>query len=193
MSTIFICLPGGLFSPLAWPIAFALGVASRGPTLQFRIRTAPDPGGPQRLFCRHRFISPHGHPLFHVGRCRHGYRRASPNGWWTLPIPWWVGYTADLAWWRFLAAMFFAGISGGGGLRILRAVGSVSIPAMIRKGYKKKALPRPSRQAGGSIGVHYFRRPISHDYLRRHRRGFPSARCLWAGFVPRRAHWRRPL
>jgi C4-dicarboxylate transporter DctM subunit len=43
-----------------------------------------------------------------------------------------------------VAAMFFAGISGAAAADTA-AVGAVSIPAMIRKGYEK-ALPRPSNR-----------------------------------------------
>ncbi|KIX15655.1 TRAP transporter large permease [Dethiosulfatarculus sandiegensis] len=50
-----------------------------------------------------------------------------------------------------LAAMFFAGISGAAAADTA-AVGAVSIPAMIRKGYKK-GFAAAIQAAGGSIGV----------------------------------------
>jgi C4-dicarboxylate transporter DctM subunit len=50
-----------------------------------------------------------------------------------------------------LAAMFFAGISGAAAADTA-AIGSVSIPAMIRKGYKK-GFAAAIQSAGGSIGV----------------------------------------
>lgn len=50
-----------------------------------------------------------------------------------------------------LAAMFFAGISGAAAADTA-AVGAVSIPAMIRKGYKR-GFAAAIQAAGGSIGV----------------------------------------
>ncbi len=63
-----------------------------------------------------------------------------------------VGFIAGgLAMVAVVAAMFFAGISGAAAADTA-AVGAVSIPAMIRKGYQK-GFAAAVQAAGGSIGV----------------------------------------
>ena len=63
-----------------------------------------------------------------------------------------VGFVAGgLAMVAVVAAMFFAGISGAAAADTA-AVGAVSIPAMIRKGYEK-GFAAAVQAAGGSIGV----------------------------------------
>ncbi|MGD8970667.1 MAG: TRAP transporter large permease [Desulfobacterales bacterium] len=63
-----------------------------------------------------------------------------------------VGFVyGGLAMVAVVAAMFFAGISGAAAADTA-AVGAVSIPAMIRKGYKK-GFAAAVQAAGGSIGV----------------------------------------
>ena len=63
-----------------------------------------------------------------------------------------VGFvTGGLAMVAVVAAMFFAGISGAAAADTA-AVGAVSIPAMIRKGYHK-GFAAAVQAAGGSIGV----------------------------------------
>ena len=63
-----------------------------------------------------------------------------------------VGFVAGgLAMVAVVAAMFFAGISGAAAADTA-AVGAVSIPAMIRKGYRK-GFAAAVQAAGGSIGV----------------------------------------
>lgn len=63
-----------------------------------------------------------------------------------------VGFVAGgLAMVAVVAAMFFAGISGAAAADTA-AVGAVSIPAMIRKGYHK-GFAAAVQSAGGSIGV----------------------------------------
>jgi C4-dicarboxylate transporter DctM subunit len=63
-----------------------------------------------------------------------------------------VGFVyGGLAMVAVVAAMFFAGISGAAAADTA-AVGAVSIPAMVRKGYKK-GFAAAVQAAGGSIGV----------------------------------------
>lgn len=133
---------------LGVPIAFSLGVASVA-TLQFG-SSLPLTLAAQRLFTGTDSFPLMAIPFFMLagelmeagGISRRLFDFAHAL----------VGFvTGGLAMVAVVAAMFFAGISGAAAADTA-AVGAVSIPAMIRKGYKK-GFAAAVQAAGGSIGV----------------------------------------
>ncbi len=133
---------------LGMPIAFALGVASVA-TLQFG-SNLPLTLAAQRLFTGTDSFPLMAIPFFMLagelmesgGISRRLFDFAHAL----------VGFVyGGLAMVAVVAAMFFAGISGAAAADTA-AVGAVSIPAMIRKGYQK-GFAAAVQAAGGSIGV----------------------------------------
>lgn len=133
---------------LGVPIAFSLGVASVA-TLQFG-SSLPLTLAAQRLFTGADSFPLMAIPFFMLagelmesgGISRRLFDFAHAL----------VGFvTGGLAMVSVVAAMFFAGISGAAAADTA-AVGAVSIPAMIRKGYHK-GFAAAVQAAGGSIGV----------------------------------------
>jgi C4-dicarboxylate transporter DctM subunit len=133
---------------LGMPIAFSLGVASVA-TLQFG-SNLPLTLAAQRLFTGTDSFPLMAIPFFMLagelmeagGISRRLFDFAHAL----------VGFVfGGLAMVAVVAAMFFAGISGAAAADTA-AVGAVSIPAMIRKGYKK-GFAAAVQAAGGSIGV----------------------------------------
>jgi len=133
---------------LGVPIAFSLGVASVA-TLQFA-SNLPLTLAAQRLFTGTDSFPLMAIPFFMLagelmesgGISRRLFDFAHAL----------VGFVAGgLAMVAVVAAMFFAGISGAAAADTA-AVGAVSIPAMIRKGYHK-GFAAAVQSAGGSIGV----------------------------------------
>jgi C4-dicarboxylate transporter DctM subunit len=133
---------------LGVPIAFSLGVASVA-TLQFA-SPLPLTLAAQRLFTGADSFPLMAIPFFMLagelmesgGISRRLFDFAHAL----------VGFvTGGLAMVAVVAAMFFAGISGAAAADTA-AVGAVSIPAMIRKGYHK-GFAAAVQAAGGSIGV----------------------------------------
>jgi len=133
---------------LGVPIAFSLGVASVA-TLQFA-SNLPLTLAAQRLFTGTDSFPLMAIPFFMLagelmesgGISRRLFDFAHAL----------VGFVAGgLAMVAVVAAMFFAGISGAAAADTA-AVGAVSIPAMIRKGYHK-GFAAAVQAAGGSIGV----------------------------------------
>ncbi len=133
---------------LGMPIAFSLGVASVA-TLQYG-STLPLTLAAQRLFTGTDSFPLMAIPFFMLagelmesgGISRRLFDFAHAI----------VGFVhGGLAMVAVVAAMFFAGISGAAAADTA-AVGAVSIPAMIRKGYKK-GFAAAVQAAGGSIGV----------------------------------------
>lgn len=133
---------------LGMPIAFSLGVASVA-TLQFG-SSLPLTLAAQRLFTGTDSFPLMAIPFFMLagelmesgGISRRLFDFAHAI----------VGFVyGGLAMVAVVAAMFFAGISGAAAADTA-AVGAVSIPAMIRKGYKK-GFAAAVQAAGGSIGV----------------------------------------
>ncbi|MFW5855444.1 MAG: TRAP transporter large permease [Thermodesulfobacteriota bacterium] len=133
---------------LGMPIAFSLGVASVA-TLQFGSNLPMTPAA-QRLFTGADSFPLMAIPFFMLagelmewgGISRRLFDFAHAL----------VGFVyGGLAMVAVVAAMFFAGISGAAAADTA-AVGAVSIPAMIRKGYKK-GFAAAVQAAGGSIGV----------------------------------------
>ncbi len=133
---------------IGMPIAFCLGVASVA-TLQFG-SNLPMTLAAQRLFTGTDSFPLMAIPFFMLagelmewgGISRRLFDFAHAL----------VGFVyGGLAMVAVVAAMFFAGISGAAAADTA-AVGAVSIPAMIRKGYKK-GFAAAVQAAGGSIGV----------------------------------------
>lgn len=133
---------------IGMPIAFSLGVASVA-TLQFG-SDLPMTLAAQRLFTGTDSFPLMAIPFFMLagelmewgGISRRLFDFAHAL----------VGFVyGGLAMVAVVAAMFFAGISGAAAADTA-AVGAVSIPAMIRKGYKK-GFAAAVQAAGGSIGV----------------------------------------
>ncbi len=133
---------------LGMPIAFSLGVASVA-TLQFG-SNLPLTLAAQRLFTGADSFPLMAIPFFMLagelmesgGISRRLFDFAHAL----------VGFVhGGLAMVAVVAAMFFAGISGAAAADTA-AVGAVSIPAMIRKGYQK-GFAAAVQSAGGSIGV----------------------------------------
>ncbi|MGB5985136.1 MAG: TRAP transporter large permease [Desulfobacterales bacterium] len=140
--TLLICFVLGV------PIAFSLGIASVA-TLQFASQL-PLTLAAQRLFTGTDSFPLMAIPFFMLagelmesgGISRRLFDFAHAL----------VGFVAGgLAMVAVVAAMFFAGISGAAAADTA-AVGAVSIPAMIRKGYHK-GFAAAVQSAGGSIGV----------------------------------------
>jgi C4-dicarboxylate transporter DctM subunit len=140
--SLLICFALGV------PIAFSLGVASVA-TLQFA-SNLPLTLAAQRLFTGTDSFPLMAIPFFMLagelmesgGISRRLFDFAHAL----------VGFVAGgLAMVAVVAAMFFAGISGAAAADTA-AVGAVSIPAMIRKGYHK-GFAAAVQSAGGSIGV----------------------------------------
>ncbi len=133
---------------LGMPIAFSLGVSSMA-TLQFGSQL------PMTLVAQRLFTGTDSFPLMAIpffmlagelmesgGISRRLFDFAHAL----------VGFVyGGLAMVAVVAAMFFAGISGAAAADTA-AVGAVSIPAMIRKGYAK-GFAAAVQSAGGSIGV----------------------------------------
>jgi C4-dicarboxylate transporter DctM subunit len=140
--SLLICFTLGV------PIAFSLGVASVA-TLQFGSEL-PLTLAAQRLFTGTDSFPLMAIPFFMLaGELMEsgGISRRLFNFAHAL-----VGFiTGGLAMVSVVAAMFFAGISGAAAADTA-AVGAVSIPAMIRKGYDK-GFAAAVQAAGGSIGV----------------------------------------
>ena len=133
---------------LGMPIAFSIGVASVA-TLQFA-SNLPLTLAAQRLFTGADSFPLMAIPFFMLagelmesgGISRRLFDFAHAL----------VGFVSGgLAMVAVVAAMFFAGISGAAAADTA-AVGAVSIPAMIRKGYQK-GFAAAVQAAGGSIGV----------------------------------------
>lgn len=133
---------------LGMPIAFSLGVASVA-TLQFG-SNLPLTLAAQRLFTGTDSFPLMAIPFFMLagglmesgGISRRLFDFAHAL----------VGFVyGGLAMVSVVAAMFFAGISGAAAADTA-AVGAISIPAMIRKGYKR-GFAAAVQSAGGSIGV----------------------------------------
>lgn len=133
---------------LGMPIAFSLGMASVA-TLQFG-SSLPLTLAAQRLFTGTDSFPLMAIPFFMLaGELMEsgGISRRLFDFAHTL-----VGFVfGGLAMVAVVAAMFFAGISGAAAADTA-AVGAISIPAMIRKGYKK-GFAAAIQAAGGSIGV----------------------------------------
>lgn len=133
---------------IGMPIAFSLGVASVA-TLQFG-SSLPLTLVAQRLFAATDSFPLLAIPFFMLAGA------VMDTGGISKRL---VDFAHSLVGWIYgglgmvavLAAMFFAGISGAAAADTA-AVGSVSIPAMIRKGYKK-GFAAAIQSAGGSIGV----------------------------------------
>ncbi|MCG8565953.1 MAG: TRAP transporter large permease [Desulfobacterales bacterium] len=140
--SLIICFAIGM------PIAFALGVASMA-TLQFG-STLPLTLVAQRLFAATDSFPLMAIPFFMLAGALMDTGGISKRL---------VDFAHALVGWIYgglgmvavLAAMFFAGISGAAAADTA-AVGAVSIPAMIRKGYKR-GFAAAIQAAGGSIGV----------------------------------------
>lgn len=133
---------------IGMPIAFSLGVASVA-TLQFGSQL-PLTLVAQRLFAATDSFPLMAIPFFMLAGAvmdTGGISRRLVDFAHSL-VGWIYGGLGMVA---VLAAMFFAGISGAAAADTA-AVGSVSIPAMIRKGYKK-GFAAAIQAAGGSIGV----------------------------------------
>ncbi len=147
MSTILFVSLVACFA-IGMPIAFALGVASVA-TLQFGSEL-PLTLVAQRLFAATDSFPLMAIPFFMLAGA------VMDTGGISKRL---VDFAHSLVGWIYgglgmvavLAAMFFAGISGAAAADTA-AVGSVSIPAMIRKGYKK-GFAAAIQSAGGSIGV----------------------------------------
>lgn len=140
--SLIICFAIGM------PIAFSLGVASVA-TLQFG-STLPLTLVAQRLFAATDSFPLMAIPFFMLAgglMDTGGISKRLVNFAHAL-VGWIHGGLGMVA---VLAAMFFAGISGAAAADTA-AVGAVSIPAMIRKGYKK-GFAAAIQAAGGSIGV----------------------------------------
>ena len=140
--SLLICFTVGM------PIAFSLGVASVA-TLQFG-SSLPLTLVPQRLFTAVDSFPLMAIPFFMLAgglMDTGGISRRLVDFAHSL-VGWIHGGLGMVA---VLAAMFFAGISGAAAADTA-AVGSVSIPAMIRKGYKP-GFAAAIQAAGGSIGV----------------------------------------
>jgi len=133
---------------IGMPIAFSLGVASVV-TLQFG-STLPLTLVAQRLFAATDSFPLMAIPFFMLAGALMDTGGISKRL---------VDFAHSLVGWIYgglgmvavLAAMFFAGISGAAAADTA-AVGAVSIPAMIRKGYNK-GFAAAIQAAGGSIGV----------------------------------------
>lgn len=140
--SLLVCFAIGM------PIAFALGVASVA-TLQFG-STLPLTLVAQRLFAAADSFPLMAIPFFMLAGAvmdTGGISRRLVDFAHSL-VGWIYGGLGMVA---VLAAMFFAGISGAAAADTA-AVGAVSIPAMIRKGYKR-GFAAAIQAAGGSIGV----------------------------------------
>jgi len=133
---------------LGMPIAFSLGVASMG-TLKFG-STLPLTLAAQRLFTGCDSFPLMAVPFFMLAGGlmeTGGISRRLVDFANSL-----VGFVyGGLGMVAVMAAMFFAGISGAAAADTA-AVGAVTIPAMIRKGYQK-GFAAAIQAAGGSIGV----------------------------------------
>jgi C4-dicarboxylate transporter DctM subunit len=133
---------------LGMPIAFSLGVSSVA-TLAFG-STLPLTLAAQRLFAGTDSFPLMASPFFMLAGAlmeNGGISRRLVDFAHSLV----GGIFGGLGMVAVLAAMFFAGISGAAAADTA-AVGAVSIPAMIRKGYKK-GFAAAIQAAGGSIGV----------------------------------------
>ncbi len=140
--SLIICFAIGM------PIAFSLGVASVA-TLQFG-STLPLTLVAQRLFAATDSFPLMAIPFFMLAGAlmdTGGISRRLVDFAHSL-VGWIHGGLGMVS---VLAAMFFAGISGAAAADTA-AVGAVSIPAMIRKGYNK-GFAAAIQAAGGSIGV----------------------------------------
>ncbi|MGD8562283.1 MAG: TRAP transporter large permease [Desulfarculaceae bacterium] len=140
--SLFICFGLGM------PIAFALGVSSVA-ALQFA-SSVPLSLAAQRLFTGSDSFTLMAIPFFMLAGAlmeKGGISRRLVDFAHSLV----GGIYGGLGMVAVLAAMFFAGISGAAAADTA-AVGSVSIPAMIKKGYKK-GFAAAIQAAGGSIGV----------------------------------------
>lgn len=133
---------------IGMPIAFSLGVASVV-TLQFG-STLPLTLVAQRLFAATDSFPLMAIPFFMLagGLMDSGGISKRLVDFAHSLVGWIYGGLGMVA---VLAAMFFAGISGAAAADTA-AVGAVSIPAMIRKGYDK-GFAAAIQAAGGSIGV----------------------------------------
>ncbi len=140
--SLIICFAIGM------PVAFSLGVASVV-TLQFG-STLPLTLVAQRLFAATDSFPLMAIPFFMLagGLMDTGGISKRLVDFAHSLVGWIYGGLGMVA---VLAAMFFAGISGAAAADTA-AVGAVSIPAMIRKGYKK-GFAAAIQAAGGSIGV----------------------------------------
>ena len=140
--SLIVCFAVGM------PIAFSLGIASMA-TLQFG-SSLPLTLVAQRLFAATDSFPLMAIPFFMLAGALMDTGGISKRL---------VDFAHALVGWIYgglgmvavLAAMFFAGISGAAAADTA-AVGAVSIPAMIRKGYKR-GFAAAIQAAGGSIGV----------------------------------------
>ena len=133
---------------LGMPIAFSIGVASLA-TLQFGSEL------PLRLVAQRLFAGTDSFPLMAIPFFMLAGALMETGGISRRLVDFansLVGFVyGGLAMVSVVAAMFFAGISGAAAADTA-AVGAVSIPAMIRKGYEK-GFAAAIQSAGGTIGV----------------------------------------